>query len=148
MNTCRWSAPFLGFALLLTLVVAAQASPKSEIKGAAILDHPCGKVAVKHMALVYAGKMDEATKLGTKEMQEQWQKMPVKDRTMMSEMMKAMAQPEPQFSASIKANGLLAVEGNAATLTVKTEHKDASGSSTETWSEKYALDGGACLITH
>ena len=36
----------------------------TEIKGAAILDHPCGKVAVKHMGLVHAGKMDEATKLG------------------------------------------------------------------------------------
>ena len=57
--------------LSLSLCLAVAAAP-SEIKGAAILDHPGGKVAVKQMGLVNAGKMDEANKLSTKEMQDMW----------------------------------------------------------------------------
>ena len=83
---------------------AGVASAKSEIKGAAILDNACGKVAVKQMGLVHAGNMDEANKLSTKEMQEQWKTMPAKDRTMMSGMMKEMSQTEAQYAADIKAN--------------------------------------------
>jgi len=47
--------------------IAGVAFAKSEIKGAAILDTACGKVAVKHMGLVHDGKMDEANMLSTKE---------------------------------------------------------------------------------
>ena len=66
MNVRRMSAVLLSIVLLVTLLGrAAAASPKTEIKGAAILDHPCGKVSVKHMGLVHAGEMEEATKLGT-----------------------------------------------------------------------------------
>ena len=50
----------------------------AEVKGAAILDTPCGKVAVKQMGLLHAGKFDEANKLSTKEMQDQWKAMPAK----------------------------------------------------------------------
>ncbi len=53
--------------LLAGLAIAGTASA-ADIKGAAILDHPCGKVAVKHMGLMHAGKVDEANKLSTKEM--------------------------------------------------------------------------------
>ena len=52
--------------LSLSLGLAVEAAP-AEIEGAAILDHACGKVAVKQMGLVNAGKMDEANKLSTKE---------------------------------------------------------------------------------
>ena len=51
----------------LGLAGAADA-PKTEIKGAAILDHPCGKVAVKQMGLIHAGKFEEANKLTSPEM--------------------------------------------------------------------------------
>jgi hypothetical protein len=62
MSTRRKSAVLLCAALLLTLFGrAGAAATKTEIQGAAILEHPCGKVAVKHMGLVHAGKMDEAT---------------------------------------------------------------------------------------
>jgi hypothetical protein len=145
MNVRRISAVLLGVALSLTLAGRAHAT---EIKGAAILDHPCGKVAVKHMGLVHAGKIDEAAKLGTKEMQDQWKAMPAGDRTMMSDMMKQMSQTEAQFSTEIKAHGLLAVEGNKATLTIKQEHKDANGTSTETMTQEYVVDGANCWITH
>ena len=145
MNMRRYSTVILGMALALALAGRAHGA---EIKGAAILDHPCGKVAVKHMGLVHAGKLDEATKLGTKAQQEQWKALPAGDRKMMSEMMVATSKPEPEFSAEIKAHGLLVVDGSKATLTVKTEHKDASGSTTETWTEQYAIDGANCWITH
>src|SRR6478735_10810240 len=99
--------------------LAGVASAKSEIKGAAILDHPCGKTSVKQMGLTHAGKMEEANKLTTKEMQDQWKAMPAKDRTMMTGMMKDMSQTEDQYAADIKANGVLVVDGSTATLTVK-----------------------------
>jgi hypothetical protein len=137
----------LSVLLSLAPFAPAGAETKTEIKGAAILEHPCGKVAVQHMGLVHAGKMDEATKLGTREMQEQWKAMPAKDREMMSGMMKEMSQTEAQFAAEIKAHGLLVVEGKNATLTVKKDTKDANGTSSETTTQKYVIDGGKCQIT-
>jgi hypothetical protein len=128
-------------------VVAGVASAKSEIKGAAILDNACGKVAVKQMGLVHDGNMDEANKLSTKEMQDQWKAMPAKDRTMMSGMMKEMSQTEAQYAADIKANGVLVVDGPAATLTVKKTSKDKNGSSTETITQNFKIDGAQCLIS-
>jgi len=141
------SAVLFSLALVLALLGRADAASKTEIKGAAILDHPCGKVAVKHMDLVHAGKMAEATKLGTKAMQDGWQAMPAKDRDMMSGMMKEMSVSGAQFANDIKSSGLLAVDGTAVSLTVTRQHKDANGSSTETWKQDYVLDKGACLIT-
>jgi hypothetical protein len=148
MHVRRTSVVLVGLVLSLTLVGRAHgAAAKVEIKGAAILDHACGKVAVKHMGLVHAGKMDEAIKLGSKEMQEQWKALPVADRTMMSGLMKETSKTEAQFSADIKSGGLLVVEGGKATLTVKQEHKDANGTSTDTLTQSYVLDGANCWIT-
>jgi hypothetical protein len=146
MNIRLLSAVLLSTAALLTPLGRAGAAP-TEIKGAAILDHPCGKVAVKHMGLVHAGKMDEATRLGTQKMQDEWKGMPAGDRKMMSGMMKEMSKTEAQFSADIKASGILAVDGNSGTLTIKQEHKDANGSGTETWTQRYEIDGAKCLIS-
>ena len=136
--------------VVLALFGRARAAdtPKTEIKGAAILEHPCGKVAVKHMGLVHAGKIDEASKLGTPEMQDEWKALPEKDRTMMTDMMKEMSKPEAQFAADIKAGGLLVVDGKSATLTVEQHSKDANGTSSEKLTQNYVLDGGKCLITH
>ncbi|HEX3554648.1 MAG TPA: hypothetical protein VIA62_15605 [Thermoanaerobaculia bacterium] len=149
MNTRPTSlVVLLSVALSLTLLGQAGAeSPKTEIQGAAILDHPCGKVAVKHMGLVHAGKIEEASKLGTQEMQDGWKALPAEDRKMMSEMMKATSRSEEGFSAEIKAGGLLVVEGKNATLTVKQEHKDANGSSSETLTERFVLDGATCRLS-
>ena len=148
MHVRRISVVLTGLILLLALAGRAHGAPATvEIKGAAILDHACGKVAVKHMGLVHAGKMDEATKLGSKEMQEQWKALPAGDRTMMSGMMKETSKTEAQFSAEIKSGGLLVVEGTKATLTVKQEHKDANGTSTDTLTQNYVIDGAHCWIT-
>ncbi len=139
---------FLGsMTLTFMLCGASAAQSKSELKGAAILNHPCGKVAVKQMGLTHAGNFDEANKLTTKEMQDQWKSMPAKDRTMMSGMMKEMSETEEQYSADIKANGLLVIDGQDATLTVQKKTKDANGTSTSTTTQKFKLDGGKCLIS-
>ena len=127
--------------------IAAAASAKSEIKGAAILDHPCGKTSVKQMGLTHAGKMEEANKLTTKEMQDQWKAMPAKDKTMMSGMMKEMSQTDDQYAADIKANGVLVVDGPTAVLTVKKTTKDKSGSSTSTMTQNFKIDGNQCLVS-
>ena len=134
-------------ALPFVLCTVAVAAGKSEIKGAAILDHPCGKVAVKQMGLVHAGNMDEANKLSTKEMQDQWKAMPAKDRTMMSGMMKEMSSTEQQYSNDIKTNGVLVVDGQAATLTVKKTTKDPNGSMTSTMTQNFKMDGAQCMIS-
>ena len=128
-------------------VYSGPADAKTEIKGAAILDHACGKVAVKQMGLVHAGKIDEANKLTTKEMQAQWQAMPAKDRTMMTGMMKEMSQPEAQYAADIKASGVLVVDGPNATMTVKKTSKDKNGSSTSTTTQNFKIDGSSCLVS-
>ena len=126
---------------------AEAASAASEIKGGAILDHPCGKVAVKQMGLLHAGKFDEANKLSTKEMQDKWKAMPAKDRSMMSDMAKEMSETEQQFTAEIKTNGLLVVDGQVATLTVRKTTKDANGTSTSTTKQEFRLNGGECLVS-
>jgi hypothetical protein len=149
MSPSRKSAVLLCALLSLTPLALAGAAeaPKTEIKGAAILDHPCGKVAVKQMGLIHAGKFEEANKLTTKEMQEQWKAMPAKDREMMTGMMKEMSKSEADFAKEIKAFGVLAVDGDKATLTFKQEHKDANGSNTDTMTQNYVIDGNQCLIS-
>ena len=134
-------------ALTLILVLPAAAAPQ-QIKGAAILDHACGKVAVKHMGLVHAGKFDEAMALGSTDLQKEWKALPAEDRKMMTAMMKETSSTEADFSAAIKAHGVLEVDGDKATLTVTEEHKDANGSSTSTHTEKFLIKGATCTITH
>ena len=144
--TVRSVLPYGLAALGFSSSLGALAAP-AEIKGAAILDHPCGKVSVKQMGLVHAGKMEEANQLTTKEMQEQWKAMPAKDRSMMSGMMKEMSQSEGQYMNDIKAHGVLAVDGSSGVLTIKKMSKDANGSSTSTTTQNFAIQGNQCLIT-
>jgi hypothetical protein len=146
MKNCQHAVRAGALALALG-GLASIAVAKSEVKGDAILDHPCGKVSVKQMGLVHAGKMEEANKLTTKEMQEQWKAMPANDRTMMSGMMQAMSQTEEAYAGAIKSNGVLIVDGANATLTVKKTTKDKSGSSTETMTQNFKIEGNQCLIS-
>lgn len=140
-------APSMVFVVFLG-ASAGQALAKSEIKGAAILDTPCGKVSVKQMGLIHAGKFDDANKLTTPDMQKQWAAMPASDRSMMMGMAKEMSQSEDQYAAAIKANGVLVVDGNNATLTVKKTTKDANGSSTSTVSQNFVIAGTQCMVAH
>ena len=148
MQYRRLSAFCINIVLPLVMCgVTGAVSAKSEIKGAAILDHPCGKTSVKQMGLIHAGKMEEGNKLTTKEMQDQWKAMPAKDKTMMSGMMKEMSQTEDQYSADIKANGVLVVDGSNAVLTVKKTTKDKNCSSTSTMTQNFKIDGSTCLVS-
>ena len=146
MTHRRTTARSIGCALAVAFCGVAAAAG-TEIKGAAILDHPCGKVSVKQMGFVHAGKMEEANKLTTKEMQEQWKAMPASDRTMMTGMMKGMSQTEDQYAADIKSVGVLTIDGPSAKLTVKTTTKSKDGSSSSTMTQNFKLDGGTCLIS-
>lgn len=141
-NAARVLSAVLTFAL-----GGAVGAAKAELKGQAILDHACGKVAVKQMGLIHAGKIDEANLLSTKEMQAMWKGMSAKERTMMSGMMKEMSKTPEQYAIDIKANGLLVVDGQAATLTVKETTKDANGGGTSTLTQNFKLDGVQCLIS-
>ena len=146
MKHRRIAAYSICSALAVAFCGAASAAG-TEIKGAAILDHPCGKVSVKQMGLVHAGKMEEANKLTTKEMQEQWKAMPASDRAMMTGMMKGMSQTEEQYAADIKSVGVLTVDGPSATLTVKKTTKSKDGSSSSSMTQNFKIDGGQCLIS-
>jgi len=119
----------------------------ADVKGAAILDTPCGKVAIRQMGLLHAGKFDEANKLSTREMQDQWKAMPAKDRAMMSDMSKEMSQTEEQYAADIRTSGVLAVNGQAATLTVRKTAKNANGSTTSTTTQEFRINGSECLVS-
>jgi hypothetical protein len=66
---------------------------------------------------------------------------------MMSGMMKEMSSTEEQFSADIKANGVLVVDGQAATLTVQKKTTDKNGTSTSTTTQNFKLDGGQCRVS-
>jgi hypothetical protein len=134
----------------LVALVAGAAGPagaKSEIKGAAVLDHPCGKAGVQQMGYLHAGNVEAANRLSTPEMQQQWQAMPAKDRTMMADMAKSMSPSSDQYAADIRKNGMLVVDGTNAVLTVRTTHKDANGSSTSTSTQNFRYDGKQCLVS-
>ena len=134
-------------ALLLALHGWAEAATKSEIKGDAILEHTCGKTAAKHMGFVHAGNMKEAVKLGTKEMQKQWDAMPEHDRLGMSIRMNMASLAAADFSAVIKASGLLVIEGPNATLTVKHDNRGADGTVNPTMTQNFKVDGPACRVS-
>jgi hypothetical protein len=133
--------------LALLLLAAPALGAAKELEGAAVLEHACGKTSVKYMGLVKAGKIEESVKMGTKEMQEQWAAMPKEDREMMSGMMKDMAMTEAELSDAIKSHGVMTVEGDAATLVVKQERNDASGSGTSTMTQRFKIEGDSCKIS-
>jgi len=147
MNLSRLSR--FGAVALAAFVIPAgvvHASDVQEIRGAAILEHPCGQVAVKHMGLVSEGKMDEAILLSTLEMQTEWNAIPEEERQMISEMLEAMSQSAEDFAADIEAHGVLVIEGDSGVLTLEKVVQDSSGTSTMTMSQGYQIDGANCAI--
>lgn len=147
MNSLRKkSIPAL--ALTAALVSACpMAFAAQTIKGAAILDHPCGKTATRQMGYLHDGKVDEANRLSTKAVQAQWQSMPAKDRTMMAQMSKSMSPSAAEYTDAIRGNGVLTVDGSSAVLKVTQTKRDANGSSTQTMTQNFAMEGGQCLVS-
>ncbi|MEO8277181.1 MAG: hypothetical protein ABI639_13280 [Thermoanaerobaculia bacterium] len=148
MRPFRLTSQLAALAVILVASSSSAFAAASEIKGAAILEHPCGKTSVKQMSLVHAGKMDQAILLGTTAMQDQWKAMSAEDKKMMGGMMKDMSTSDADYAAQLKAGGLLVIDGANATLTVKQEHKDANGSSTETMTQQLLIDAKGCWISH
>ncbi|MEO7546988.1 MAG: hypothetical protein ABIT82_01080 [Ramlibacter sp.] len=142
MNHRRFAALSALFACTLCGVASA-----AEIKGAEILNHACGKVALKSAGLLRQGKMDEANMLSTKTMQDRWKAMPAKDREMIVGMAKITTPTEAEFTAAIKTGGVLVVDDKSGKLTVTQKKQDANGSSTSTTTQEYAINGSECLIT-
>jgi hypothetical protein len=139
MKHSRFLALCISSMLSLMLYCAA-------VKGAAILDHPCGKLAVKTMGLIHAGKFEEMVKLSGKKAQEEWKAMPANDKRLLMDLAQQTSQTEEQYSADIKAYGLLVVDGASATLTVKKTTKDKSGgTSNEETEQTFKIDAGRCV---
>lgn len=134
----------LMFAVQLETAAKAAAT---KVTGAAILQHPCGQVSVRHMVLVHGGKTEEAFRLGTPDMQAQWKALPAKEREMMAAMMRSMSQTRKDYEADINRFGVLTIDGSAATLKITKTRRDASGSSTETLTQSFQIDGSRCAIT-
>ena len=142
------NARFVALAALAALITASPVALAAQtIKGAAILDHPCGKTATRQMGLLHAGKIDDANRLSTRAVQAQWQSMPAKDRTMMAEMSKKMSPSSDEYSDAIRKNGVLTVDGNSAALKVSQTRHDANGSSTSTMTQSFAMESGQCLVS-
>jgi hypothetical protein len=138
----------LGFALLALVTLALPASAeKAELKGAALMAHPATKVALENMALMHAGKIDDAVKMGTKAMQADWKALPDEDRKMMSEMMQHFAVPDAEFRAEVEKFGTLTVDGDKASLVVEKKTQDDSSNSTETKTIRLMMEDGAWRVT-
>jgi hypothetical protein len=144
--------PFFGVAAvfatgLATALFGACPVAAGELRGAGILSHPCGQVAVRHMELVHAGRFEEAIRLGTPAMRSGWLAIPATERVLMEKLMKQMARDADTYAADIRAHGLLVVNGNTATLTVTRPFKMQGGSGTETLTQRFLIEGDACAIT-
>ena len=135
-------------AVLSTILAGALCGTVSaaEIKGADILNHPCGKVAVKAMGFLHQGKFEEANKLSTKALQDRWLATPAKERAMIADLAKEMSPPEAEYIAMVKSHGVLVVDDTAGKLTITQKTQDASGTSTRTMTSKFAINGGECLM--
>ncbi len=105
-------------AVVACLVAATIAAP-TVIKGAAILDHPIGKLAVENNALLWSGKFEESLKKSNKEYNDYYAALPADRKAKMAANYKSAAEPDAKFKAGIQKLGVLTIDGDAATLTVK-----------------------------
>ena len=58
----------------------ALAQPETRIKGADIMKHPIGPLALQYVDLVQAGRMEDALKLSHDKAQAEWKKYPAERR--------------------------------------------------------------------
>lgn len=107
---------------LVTLVLAgglfavtAFAAPK-EIKGAAILKHPIGVLALKQVKLVHAGKIDAVYALRTASEKADWKTATAQDKKDLAEMMPLRAPAYAPFEAALAKSGVLTIDDNGGQL--------------------------------
>lgn len=98
------------------LFAATAFAEPMEIKGAAIMKHPIGALALKQVKLVHAGKIDEVYALRTASEQADWKNASASDRKDFAEMMPLRAPAYATFEAALSKSGVLKVDGNQAEL--------------------------------
>ena len=107
-------------------ITSAFAQAETRIKGADIMKHPIGPLAVQYVDLVQAGRMEDAVKLSYDKAQAEWKKYPG-ERASYTRFMTKMMPSRADLDASLKGSAILVVEGNRATLNViKMEQQSAS----------------------
>jgi hypothetical protein len=120
------AAAFAAAVVLAAPVPSAFAQAETRIKGADVMKHPIGPLALQYVELVQAGKMEDALKLAYGKAQAEWKKYP-SERTSYTNFMKKMMPSRADLEKSLKDSAILIVEGNRATLNViKMEQQSAS----------------------
>lgn len=128
------------------LLAAGAGHAATELKGAEILDHACGKAGVKVMNYLHEGKVAEANKLSTPAMRERWEQLPAKDKAMMGKMAKEMSPSAASYTTAIKNGGKLVVDDTSAKLTVSMEIREPGLTRTSTTSQAFKIVGADCLV--
>ena len=136
-------AVFGFIAVLASPIAAAQ----TVIKGPAILDHAIGKLAVANMALLFAGKFEESMKWSNREYNERYAALPADRKKKMGATMKEFAVADAKFRADIQKLGVLTIDGDKATLTLK-ESTDAGGGAmvTSGLEQRFAFEDGVWKV--
>lgn len=111
---------------LVVLPVSPSSAQETRIKGADIMKHPIGPLAVQYVELVQAGRMEDALKLAYGKAQAEWKKYPG-ERASYTSFMKKMMPSKSDLDASLQGSAILIVDGSKATLNViKMEQQSAS----------------------
>src|SRR4029079_11094626 len=93
----------------------ALAQPEARIKGADIMKHPIGPLALQYVDLVQAGRMEDALKLAHNKAQAEWKKYPG-ERKSYTDFMKKMMPSRADLEKSLQGSAILVIEGQRATL--------------------------------
>jgi hypothetical protein len=125
----------VAFLLAGGLFAATALAETKEIKGAAILKHPIGVLALKQVKLVKAGKLDEVYALRTASERADWKSASARDKKEFAEWMPQRAPEYAAFETAIRKNGLLKIEDDRAQL-----HTDLGSAGTAI--AFYELEGG------
>jgi hypothetical protein len=99
------------------------------------------------MGLIHKGKADEAVALDAPDLQREWRDLPPQERATLAGVMRAISQSAEAHAANIAAHGRLTVAGDSVTLTATKSQRDASGSSSETFTQHFRLDQSHCAVT-
>jgi len=115
-----WPGLFAAAVGAIVIGGAAMASAQDpvEVKGAAILEHPVGRLAIQAAELMSAGKIDQAVALGTKEDQSEWKKSPADEKEHKAALWKERAPAPAAYRDAIRKAGVLTIGGPMAKLAV------------------------------
>ena len=113
-----WAGLLLGAAFMTGGAAIVLAQSPVEVKGAAILEHPVGRLAIQAAELMSAGKIDQAVQIGTKEDQSEWKKSPADEKEHKAALWKERAPAPAAYRDAIRKGGVLTIEGPMAQLVV------------------------------